>query len=353
MKPLALAALLLFAPCLSAQVEVSTGEPSALSGDDIPEWARKLAIDPESEGARAYASAQKKRIDVERDLKKIRMMHFRNTKSQSKRQEGIVKLYDFTDPALDPSLIEIFAKEKPDVRTAILDMFADRRAESGDTSLAWVAVFDDEPEIRMAAADRLRRRMSEEGGSLTDAARLVVYEGLRSGNPKSKAAAADLANLLGIVEAIPWMIASQVSGAAVGGGAGTGRKGDLAWIAVGTQQAFVSDLTPVVGPFAVAFDPELSVVTSGTLLRINDAVVIEYHLDIHNALIDMSSRLSESDTRPLGWNLPAWRDWYAKDFLPMWAKKAEAEKQASEAAAVNSPATAPRPGANPAAPGPQ
>ncbi len=346
MKSLAFAAALLISPLAFAQVEVTSGEPTALTGDQIPDWARRLAIDPESESARAYAASQKKRIEVERELKKIRMVYFRNTKAQSKRQEGIAKLHDFNDPSLDPSLLEIFAREEADVRSAILDLFANRREESGDTSLAWVAVFDDSSEMRGAATQRLGVRMKESEGTLADSSRLVIYEGLRSGKSEAKAAAAQLANVLGVVEAIPWMIATQAGGRAAGGGTGGGRKGDLAWIAVGTQQAFVSDLTPVVGPSAVAFDPQLSVVTTGSLLRINDAVVIEYHLDIHNALVELTSRLSETNTAPLGWNLPGWREWYAKEFLPTWTAKVEHEKAASQAAAANPVVT--QPDANPA-----
>ncbi|MDI1290838.1 MAG: hypothetical protein PSX37_12925, partial [bacterium] len=211
MKTLAFAAMLCLTPLCLAQVEISTGDPMVMTGDDVPDWARKLAIDPESPEARAYAAGQKKRLEVERELKKIRMTHFRNVRATAKRQEGIIKLHDYNDPALDPVLIEIFAKEQADVRTAILDMFADRKSEEGDTSLAWVAVFDDSNEIRSEATGRLRKRMTE-AGSLADSSRLVIYEGLRAGEKQSKAAAAELANLLGVVEAIPWMIATQVGG---------------------------------------------------------------------------------------------------------------------------------------------
>ncbi len=333
MKTLVLAAVLAFPALSAAQVEVTTGESGPLVGDEVPDWARKLAIDPESPAARAYAEGRKKRLQHERELKRLRATHFRNIKLQAKRQEGIVKLHDYNDPSLDPLLIEIFEKEQLDVRCAILDMFADRKAEAGDTSLAWVAVFDDSEAVRSEAVTRLRRRQSEEG-FLPEASRLVIYEGLRSGGQTAKAAAANLANWLGVVEAIPWMIGAQIGGSPVGGTPGTGRRGDLAWIAVGQQQAFVSDLTPVVGPNAVAFDPQLSVVTTGTLLRVTDAVVVEYHIDIHNALVDMTSRLSGTDTGPLGWHNTHWRDWYRDEFLPLWAAKEEARKAAAHRSAA-------------------
>jgi hypothetical protein len=83
---------------------------------------------------------------------------------------------------------------------------------------------------------------------------------------------------------------------------------------VGTQETFVSDLTPVVGPSAVAFDPQLDVVTSGTVLRISDAVVYEYHYEIHNPLTRLTSRLTDTDTRPLGWDAEKWTRWYTKEF---------------------------------------
>ena len=66
--------------------------------------------------------------------------------------------------------------------------------------------------------------------------------------------------------------------------------GALADILVATQQAFVQDLQPVVGDSAVGFDPELGVVTSGTILRVMGAYVVTYRTEVHNSLVGLSSR---------------------------------------------------------------
>src|SRR6185295_1043739 len=253
-------------------------------------------------------------------LKKIRAHYFRVARPESVRQEGLAKLRDFNEPAIYPSLIEIFSTEAIDVRLAVLDLFRDQKTEEGDASLAWVGVFDKDRVIRGAAADRLLERVQDERkekkDGLCDGTKLVMYQGLTRGNEVEKASAAKMASTLGIVEAIPWMIATQIQGQPAGGG-GTGeRNGALAWILVGTQTSYVSDLTPVVGPNAVAFDPQLSVVNEGSIMRVLDAAVVTYHIDINNALIDLSSREWGQPTRQLGWNIPAWRQWYGNEFVP-------------------------------------
>ena len=301
------------------------GLRSAQAGEDVPEWIRHLAIDPESAEAKEYAQFQKRRVDAEKELRKIRFKHFGNIRNTQIRQEGIVKMREFTDPAVFPAMIEIFEREGEDVRTAMLDHFYDAPGEAGDESLAWVGVFDKHEAIRKAAADRLMRRI-EATGEPPESLKLVVFEGLRSRDKDTMASAAKLAETLKIAAAIPWLIGAQVQGAGAGsGGAAQGRAGDLAWIMVAQQVAFVSDLTPVVGPNAVAFDPQLSVVNEGTLLRIQDAAVITYHIDIHNSLIGLTEELYGQPTRQLGWNLPAWREWYRDDFKPFWAAKQAAE----------------------------
>jgi hypothetical protein len=311
-------------------VTVSGDVPGVTTGTDVPDWVRKLAIDPQSPQAQKYAAQQKVRVAAEKQLKKIRAKNFGTMKNQQVRQEGILALREFTDPAIFPSMVELYKKEGSDVRTAMMDMFKDSRTQDGDTCLTWMGVFDDDAEIRGGATTRLKARIKEEG-KVPDTVKLVCYEGIRSGKTSAMAASAQMINNLNIIEAIPWLIAGQLQGTPAGAqvtGAGVGneRTGALAWIVVGTQIAFVSDLTPVVGPSAVAFDPTLSVITEGVILRVLDAAVYSYNVDLNNSLIDMTSRLTGQSTRGLGWSLPAWRDWYASEF-----PKQLAEKQAKDA----------------------
>lgn len=293
---------------------------------DVPEWVKKLAIDPQSPQAKRYAEHQKVRLAHEKELRKLRVKHFGPIRKEEIRQEGLLRLREYTDPALFPSLIEIFAREQFDVRAATLDIFEQSRSKEGDTALTWVGIFDEKPEVRAAAISRLQKRIHQEGET-PDGVRQVCFEGIRSGKVPAMASSASLAVDLNILEAIPWLINAQVTGGPSSTGAAVGGTGDrdgaLAWILVGTQIAFVSDVTPVVGPGAVAFDPQLSVVTEGVLLRVFDAVVITYNVDIHNALQQLGSRAMDGQNLAhLGWNTPAWKEWYAKEFLPYQAEKA-------------------------------
>lgn len=304
--------------------------------DDAPGWLRQIVQDQESPQAREYARQRKVRKELEREIRKLRFEHFR-TKNTALRQEGMLKLREYTDPAVFPLLIEIFERDDAQVRLAILDHIMDTATDEGDTTLAWVGVFDKDEAMRKAAIDRLRTRIAKVGQAPYNV-RLVVYQGLRSKQNATMASAANLANMINLAEAIPWLIASQVTGSPQGGGGGAGQdqSGYLAYIAIGRQVAFVSDLTPVVGEGAVAFDPQLSVVNEGVLLRISGATVYSYHTEVHGSLVDLSTRLSGESTRDMGWNVPAWQRWYAQTFAPAWEAK-QREAKAAEAKTAAEP----------------
>ncbi|MCE7972730.1 MAG: hypothetical protein DYG92_00160 [Leptolyngbya sp. PLA1] len=306
---------------------------------DSPEWLRKLAIDPDSPEARTYAAHQRARLESERQLRRLRMQHFGPIKKTEVRQEGLVKLREFNSPALFPTMLEVFEREGPDVKNALLDLFDEDQTDQGVAAMTWMGIFDSSAEARSLAEARVRARAAKAGRTPLQT-KLVVFEGLRSHDQSEVSRAAKFAAGMDILEAIPWLIAGQVQGvpqqqtASVGLGQ---RTGALAWILVGKQTAYVSDLQPVVGPSAVAFDPQLSTVTEGVILRVLDAVVITYHVDIHNALVDLTSRSWGQSTEPLGWNVPAWHKWYRETYLPYLA-----EKQALAAAQpASTPASAP------------
>ena len=286
--------------------------------------------DLDSPEARAYAAAQKRRVELERELHKIRATYFRNVRNTEMRQAGIAKLREYTDPAVYPSLLKIFKRDKEDVRNAILDHLADQKSEQADATLAWAAVFDETETYRFEAAERLGHRAEEAPASFY--VKSVVAKGLASPVNREVTAAAELAQHMNLLEAIPAMISAQVSGAAAQVG-GTDESA-LAYILIGTQQAFVSDLTPVVGDSAVAFDPTVGVVTEGVVLRVLDAVVLTYRVEVHNALVGMTSRAWGQPTRRLGWDIPKWQEWYAKEFVPHLANL-EAEKAAAQAQAAD------------------
>lgn len=274
-------------------------------------------LDPDSPAGKAYAAEQRKRLEIERQLKKIRAKHFGTIKNVELRQAGIAKLRQFTDPQTYASLVEVTKGEADDVRTAVLDHLWDQKNEAADTAIAWMGVFDRDAGFRERAIAKVRSRMMEAGEAPRPVVRLV-QGALRSDNEQAIVAAANMASGLSLYEAIPWLIAAQIqaptqTGAQLGSGAPAG---DLAYIVVGRQVAFVSDLTPVVSDSAVGFDPTLGVVTEGVVLRIGDAVVTTFRTEVHNALVDLSTRDWGRSTMGFGYDTNAWRSWYLNDYRP-------------------------------------
>ncbi|MFA6045968.1 MAG: hypothetical protein WC718_13380 [Phycisphaerales bacterium] len=316
----------------------------AQSEGELPGWTKRLAIDPNSSAMQKYAQQQKARAAADKELRKLRLAHFGNIGNLATRQEGLVKLMEYTDPALFPLMVDIFGKEGPDVRDALLNHFYDSGTAEGDGSLAWMAMFGNDDSTRRLAKGFVEKRI-DVTGSVPDQVKLTIAAALKSDEPEPMRAGLSLIRGLDLIEFIPWLIAGQVRQQGVQtGGTGSGG-GDLAYIVVGTQTAFVSDLTPVVSQSAVGFDPQVSTITSGTILRIHEAVVYEYHTEINAALIDMTSRHMGASTRQLGWNVPAWREFYANEFLPKIAQekaaKAAAKLEAERLAAGGQPSTTP------------
>ncbi len=242
--------------CLAACVMTAMALPALAqdSKEPIETIGPDTTFTPEVDAAqREFAAAKKKVRVMEQELRKLRRAHFGTIKRVDIRQEGLAKLRAYTEPSIFASLIEIFRNDAEDVRTAVLDIFSDAKNDSGDAALAWVSMTDRDEGIRAAALDRLQRRLAEVGG-VSDRINLVVLKGLRSGDEKQMAAAAELAGNLGLYEVIPWLISAQVGQSLGGGGGGSGsNQGDLAGILGGQQLAFISDLTPVGGDRAVAF----------------------------------------------------------------------------------------------------
>lgn len=314
------------------------GQAADLS--DMPGWTQRLALDPTTPAMQKYAQQQKARVAADKALRKLRLAYFGQIRKDTVRQEGIVKLREYTDPALFPLMVELFGKEGPDVKQAIMDHFYDSASAEGDGSLAWMAMFGSDETTKSAAKGLMNRRIAALG-KVPDQVTLAVAAAIKSDERGPLMAGLELIKSLDLVQFVPWLIAGQVRQQGVQAGSGGGGDGDLAYIVVGQQTAFVSDLTPVVSQSAVGFDPQVSALTTGTLLRIHQAVVIEYNVDVNNALVELTSRHMGRSTRQLGWNVPAWRDFYANEFLPKLAEEAAAKAAAKAKATQPSPTLAP------------
>ncbi len=276
-----------------------------------------LPEDATADEIAAYRELQAARRGYERELRKIRADYFLNIRGTEVRQIGMRKLRTYTDPAAFPLLTELFFPEGADVRDAILDHLAVLNTPEADASIAWEAVYSEDPDDRLAARTMLEQLDEERG--LDRMVVDVVRSGLREPDEGTPIEAARVAASLQLYELIPLMAQAQV--AARGGG---DRRGDLAWITIGTQRAFVSDVTPVVADGVVAFDPQLSVVSEGTILRVSDAFVAIYRVELHGILVGMTSEAWGQPTGSLGYDVPAWGKWYREEFKPFLETKAAA-----------------------------
>ncbi len=146
------------------------------------------------------------------------------------------------------------------------------------------------------------------------AVRGIIAQGLQSTNDDEAIAATELAAALNLFDFIPLMAAAQVAQRPAG--TQGGQRGDLGWIMIGQQQTYVADLQPVVSNNAVAFDPQIGVVSDGVLLRVHDAVVTAVRTPIHRRLVDWTTGAWGQPTGTLGYDPDAWRDWYDNEFIP-------------------------------------
>lgn len=241
-----------------------------------------------------------------RQINQIRHRHFGSIRATGVRQEGLTQLQEFTDPAAFRPMIEELTREADDVRLAMLDHFA-RQGEEGQAALGWVAIFDGDAAIRNEA---LRRMVAPAG----EPVRYLLNGALRTDNHEVICSAATVAGALNVTSAIPLLIFAQ---AATTGGGGDGEgQGDLAWIAIQTQRAYVQNLVPVVGDNSGAFQPVIGIVSEGVVMRVVDAVVIEYRTPVHNALVALSSHDWGQSTAAMSYNVQAWWDWYNGTYVP-------------------------------------
>ncbi|MCC6321519.1 MAG: hypothetical protein IT438_08820 [Phycisphaerales bacterium] len=285
--------------------------------------------DPNSPAEVAYRESQKKRVEMDKDLRKIRAQYFRGIRNTEIRQVGLSKLRAFNDPAVYPTLLDLFAQEDKDVRAEVLQLLVDQNRDEADAAIAWAAVFDNDKWFRDEATKRLLARIKDPPSGVSDRVKSVIAFGLRDQKNQVIAAAAQMAAPLKLYEAIPMLINTQVQRGGSAAGTGTVDRGDgaLAYIMIAQQVAFVSDLTPVVGDSAVAFDPTVAVATEGNYIRVIDAVVITYLTEVNRALIALGNAGWDGrDTSAMGWDQKKWQDWYAAEFKP-YRDRIEAQKK--------------------------
>lgn len=331
-------ALMTAALTFAAGAQTATCNWEVPAPTDLPAWiARDLADHDNKDGLNAYRNVKRERKDLIREFNRLKREYFRAHKNVEMRQLGISKLREYTDPETYPALLEVFRRDHEEVRGAILDMLADQQTDEADSALCWAAIFDKDESFRAQALERLAERAEKNKGA-SERIVYIVAEAIKRPNNDVRGAAAKVADLLNITQVIPHLIAAQAGPSRSGG---SGSDGDKGWIMIGRQIGFVSDLQPVVADSAVAFDPQLDVLTEGVLIRVTDASVITYHTEVHSALLGLAERSWGQDLDYLGYDRDRWARWYVDEYTPaMDARKAAAEaQQAADQAAASADAT--------------
>ena len=318
-------------PTLPDATTVSKGLPTAMTAATEDQEKRYWAIE------RARASAEK-------DLMRLAHDHFQ-TGNKPVRQAGHAKIRQYTDGSLFPLMVGILRHEQRDVHEVLLDHFAELRTDDGDAMLAWLAVFDKntwiakEAQLRLLSRNSAWQRAEKKPGTPTglhapEAVTSVILAGLSSKEDTTIRLAGSVARSMKLFEIIPILIQGQLGqvGAAGGGagpsvssGTGSGYRIDdgsgIAWILIGRQIAYVADLIPVVSGNAVAFDPQLGVVTEGVVIRVIDAVVYAYRVEIHNQLVGLASDAAGKPMDALGWDQAKWQRWWKEEMQPRLAEQ--------------------------------
>jgi hypothetical protein len=258
-------------------------------------------------------------------IRAIRHKHFGSIKVPAIRAEGMRQIAEFTDPAAFRPLLEEFARERDDVRFATLDHFVDQ-GDDGQGALAWVAIHDESDTMRQEAMRRMVSPPPEPVLRLLDQA-------LRSPTHGVANHAGALAGTLGAIDVIPLLIFAQATRDPY-----PSDVGDLAWIAIQTQTAYVQNVQPVVGDNAGAFQPVIGVINEGSVLRVIDAVVIVYRTVVHHVLVTLTTDDWGRPTEHLGYDMNAWWEWYNGEYVPF---KNEEIRLAALAREPEAPADAP------------
>lgn len=237
------------------------------------------------------------------EFRRLRREHFGSIRAAEIRAAGCARLREYADTLAFPPMIEVMSTEGADVRAALL-AHLETQGDVGQAAIAWAAIHPESEPMRRAALDRLVAPACPEVLGVLD-------EALRSNVHRIANNAGQVAGALNAIETIPLLIFGQATRDPVGEGGG-----DIAWIAIQTQQAYVQNLAPVVGNNAGAFQPVIGVVTEGTVLRVRDAVAIVYRTFIHESLVAMTSAEWGRSTASLGYDMGAWWHWYNEEYLP-------------------------------------
>jgi len=106
------------------------------------------------------------------------------------------------------------------------------------------------------------------------------------------------------------------------------KRGDEAWIAIGTARSYIQNQIPVVGDSSTSFQPVIGTLYEGSLLRIMESMVEIYRTEVHVALEEVVVHHTGQPAPPLGYERDRWLAWYRDEFPKLVALR-QAELQES------------------------
>lgn len=293
---------------LATAAELSTGISSP---QPIPDSFEINTIVSTPELDEEILLANRRRVlELRKQVRALRYKHFSSNASDALQARGIEQIARMSDPLALAPLAEELAHCLPNVQEALITHLVNQGIP-GQIELARIAVYGDDATFDELAALELTE-------PAPPAVIAILEEALRSEAHQPANVAAYLAHTLNITELIPLLITSQVitSDNQNTGTSSTGGRGDIAQIAIVNQTAYISGLIPVIGDNAGAFQPVVSVLNEGVVMRVLDAVVIEYRTVVHDSLIAMTGSLPGIEAPQCEWNLSCWQAWYNEIYLP-------------------------------------
>lgn len=294
----------------------------------------------------------KSRTEAEARFRAIRAAKLHSKATDADRQTALSDLREHLSMPAYRSLIEAFATAPIDDQRLALGLLTEREDDYAQAVIADTALRAGSSNFRtiarQALIDRLKSSINTQSKNVPESVQRVIRAGLRSNVSEVRHDAASIARGLNLINLLPLVIAGQTVGGNSIGSSGPGPA--LAFIQVGTQQGYVRDLVPVIGNGAAAFDPVPGVLTTGTVLIVDDAVVstsqgggivsggnpsgpsvagrhappspftANTDMVMRGILLAWAKDLTGEDLSRQGARLTPWRTWYEQDLPAALAK---------------------------------
>jgi len=202
-----------------------------------------------------------------------------------------------------------------DARRALFAAMA-REPQLGQRALVEFAVCGDD-HVRAHAADAMPDELAP--SALEELIRLLGSDRELYINRAASIAAAHPAAIL-----IPALVSAQYAPPKP-------KRGDEAWIAIGTARSYIQNQIPVVGDSSTSFQPVIGTLYEGSLLRIMESMVEIYRTEVHVALEDVVVQQTGLPAPPLGYERERWLAWYRDEFPRLAALRQAELRESGEA----------------------